>query len=487
MAEVSSPSAVPVRVPFVPVRDRVPLVRQAALAAAVWLAAAPVALAQPAPTPQATAGSAVAQSPVPAQAPAPASPSPSPSRLPAWLQVHAEQRTRYETIDARYRLSEVGGDQQLGFRTRFQVGVSSGGAWGFAEIQDSRIELNDSASTVGTGAVAKTKVQQLHGGLAWRNVAGRGLTLQIEGGRFSRNIGSRRLISRNIYGNATTAYDGAIASVAGKSWSVMALATRPVFYTYPGLQRDARFNGLRFGGLYATTSRVKAANVDLYGLVWHEGGNTPAATRRSLNTVGARIYGAFGPKRRADYENEITVQRGEVGPRAHRAWMQHARVGYHFDETAWKPNVLAVWDYASGDADPTEAKSGAFDPLIGDRRFEFGPVGLYGLIARTNLISPGVWVILHPTPPLETWLQVRGVWLAQARDRWRPAGLGNASGTAGRHVGTQVEWRTRYRFTSHLDFDGGLTVLDESHFARVLKPSPHGHAVHLYAGLDLHF
>ncbi len=167
--------------------------------------------------------------------------------------------------------------------------------------------------------------------------------------------------------------------------------------------------------------------------------------------------------------------------------MQHARVGYHFDDTAWTPNVLAVWDYASGDADPTDAKSGAFDPLIGDRRFEFGPVGLYGLIARTNLISPGLWVILHPTAPLETWLQLRGIWLAESRDRWRPGGLAEVTGASGSHVGTQLEWRTRYRFGPHLEFDGGVTVLDESRFLRTLKPSAHGHAVHFYAGLDLHY
>lgn len=459
------------------------------MAAALWLSAVHVALAQTAPAATVSTGTAVpaatAQAPVPAPSPTPAAAPP--SLLPPWLQVHAEQRTRYETIDARYRPSEVGGDQQLGFRTRFQVGVTSARAWAFAELQDSRVELDDSASTVGTGAVAKTKVQQLHAGLAWRNVAGRGLTLQIEGGRFSRNIGSRRLISRNIYGNSTTAYDGAIASAAGKSWSAMALATRPVVYTYPGLQRDPRFNGLRLSGLYLTSTKARRANADLYALIWRDGGGTPAATRRSLNTVGGRLLGQFGHDGRADYEAELTFQGGEVGPRRQRAWMQHGQVGYHFPRAPWKPYVLAVWDYASGDADPTDDVNGGFDPLIGDRRFEFGPVGLYGLIARSNLISPGAWVIVRPVAPLETWLQVRGVWLAQARDRWRPAGLGNAAGTAGRHVGTQVEWRTRYRFTSHFDFDGGVTVLEESYFVQVLKPSPHGRSLHLYAGLDLHY
>lgn len=438
----------------------------------------------------AVAVSARAQTPAPA-APAPAPPAPaaptSEPHLPAWLQVHVEQRTRYETVDVRYRAAEVGGDQQLDFRTRFQVGASSPRAWAFAEIQDSRITLHDSASTIGVGAMARTKVQQLHAGLAWRNVKGRGLTLQIEGGRFSRNVGGRRLISRNVYGNSTTAFDGLIAAAAGKTWSLSALATRPVFYTYPALTRDPRFDGLRFGGLHFTTSRMRQANADLYALVWHDGGGTTASARRELNTLGARMFGQFGQGGRADYEAELTYQGGSVGPRTHRAWMQHGQVGYHFPHTPWRPHVLAIWDYASGDADPGDTKSGAFDALIGDRRFELGPIGLYGLLGRSNLVSPGAWVILRPTAPLETWLQVRGVWLAEARDRWRPAGLVDPTGTAGRHVGTQVEWRTRYRFTSHVEFDGGVTVLDESDFLRALKPSLPAHAVHVYAGIDLRY
>ena len=84
-------------------------------------------------------------------------------------------------------------------------------------------------------------------------------------------------------------------------------------------------------------------------------------------------------------------------------------------------------------------------------------------------------------------MQVRGIWLAQARDRWRSTGLADATGAAGRHVGEQVEWRTRYRITPHLDFDGALTLFKEGAFVRAVKPSPHGRSVHLYAGLDLHY
>ncbi|MEP7118198.1 MAG: alginate export family protein [Acidobacteriota bacterium] len=423
----------------------------------------------------------------------PPTPPPAPSAarsaalMPKWLQVHVEQRTRYETVDARYRPTEVGGDQQLDFRERLQVRASTSRAWLFGEVQDTRASLVDSASTVGASAVTKTKVVQLHAGYAWRDLGAHKTTLQIEAGRISRDLGSRRLLSRNLYSNSTNAYDGAIARAAGKTWSLTALAIRPLFYTYPKVARDPRYDKLVMSGLYFTSTRKRAANADLYALIWNDGSGVATATRRKLNTFGGRLFGQFGPERRAEYETELTWQGGSVGPRDHRAWMQHGQVGYNFPKARWKPRVLAVWDYASGDADPTDDTNGTFDSLYGDRRFEFGPLGLYGLIARANLVSPGAWVIVKPTAPLETWLQVRGLWLAQARDRWRAVGIGDATGQAGRHVGTQVEWRARYRFTPHFDFDGGVTLFDESHFVEVLRPSPHGHAVYMYAGIELKY
>ena len=465
-------SVVSVRASFVPIRSGVPRPWRAALVVALLLGAARVTGAQ---TPTAPAP--------PAQPPAPASRSP----LPDWLQVHAEQRTRYETIDARYRPNEVGGDQQLDFRTRFQVRVSSPRTWAYTEIQDSRIALNDSASTVGTAQVLNTHVLQLHAGLAWKDVGARKVSVQIEAGRFSRDFGFRRLIARNLYRNTTNAFDGLVGRVSGKTWAVHTLATRPVYYTYPALTRDPRFDRLRFGGLYATTNRVRQANADLYALIWRDGGAMPAADRRRLNTVGGRLFGQFGPGRRAEYELELTLQSGVVGGRAHRAWSAHAQVGHTWADTRWRPRVLALWDYASGDADPTDQRSGAFDLLMGARRFEFGPVGLYNLLPRSNLMSPSGWLLLKPTGALDTSLQVRASWLAEARDRWRSMGLVDATGAAGRHIGEQAEWRSRYRFSSHLDFDGAVTVFREGAFVRALKPSPKGRAVHLYAGLDLHY
>jgi hypothetical protein len=268
-----------------------------------------------------------------------------------------------------------------------------------------------------------------------------------------------------------------LGRIAGASWSQQAFVTRPVFYTYPAHTRDPRLDRLRFSGLYLTLTRHPSANVDLYGLVWRDGPSVPAADRRALYTVGGRVFGRLGASGRADYEVDTAAQGGSVGRLQRRAWFQHSQIGY-----AWP---RALWDYASGDADPTDSKSGAFDALLGTRRSDLGPGGLQGLLARSNLVSPGVSVVARPTATLETGLHVRGVWLAEARDEWRPSGLVDATGGTGRSVGTQTEVRVRYRIIPSLEFDGAVTMFDEGRFVRALRPSTKGRATHVYAGFDV--
>ena len=403
------------------------------------------------------------------------------------MQVHFEHRTRYETIDARYRPTEEGGDQQLDFRTRLQLRVATRRFWAYSETQDARITLDDSASTVSALQETKTKVLQLHGGVAWRDLGARKLGLQFEAGRFSRDFGFRRLIARNIYRNTTNAYDGVIARVSGESWSLQALATRPVFYTYPALTRDPRFEHLRFGGLYFASTARRALNVDGYALIWRDGRSMPEPERRSYDTTGLRVFGQFGPDRRVEYEVEAAAQWGELGARTQRAWFQHSQLGYNWPAVRWQPRLLMLWDHASGDRDPDDQRNGAFDPLLGARRFEFGPVGLYGLIGRSNLSSPGVWLLVKPAGFIDVSVQLRGVWLAEARDRWRPSGLVDPTGQSGTRVGTQAEYRLRYRFNRHVEFDGGLVTFDEGAFVRALKPSPKGRATFVYLGTEFKF
>jgi Alginate export len=407
--------------------------------------------------------------------------------LPSWMQLHGEVRLRYETLDTRYRPTEVGGDQQLDFRTRFQIRLTARNFWLYSETQDSRIALDDSASTVNSSHELGTKALQLYGGASWKDLGSRKLSFQVEGGRLTRDWGARRLVARNIYRNTTTPFDGVLARVGGKAWSLQALASRPVYYTYPDMERDHRFDSELFGGLYFTTTARRPLSGDAYVLVLSDGHTVPLALRRRFDTPGFRLFGQVGPGRRVEYEAETAVQVGTLGPLTHRAWFNHSQLGYSWPDARLRPRLLAMWDYASGDRDPTDTNSGAFDALFGDRRAELGPIGIFGIVSRSNLNSPAVHLFLRRGTAADFSVQLRGVWLAEARDRWRPANLWDPTGRAGTHVGTQADFRLRYRVGPHFEFDGGLTLFDEGAFVRALKPSPNGRATFVYLATEFKF
>ena len=253
------------------------------------------------------------------------------------------------------------------------------------------------------------------------------------------------------------------------------------------MERDHRFDSELFGGLYFTTTSRKAASGDAYVLVLSDGNSVPLAMRRRFDTPGFRLFGQFGPDRRVEYEVETAGQFGTLGPLTHQAWFTHSQLGYGWPEARFRPRLLAIWDYASGDRNPTDTKSGAFDSLFGDRRAELGPIGIWGIVSRSNLNSPAVQLFLRHGSNADFSVQLRGVWLAEARDRWRPANLWDPTGQAGTHAGTQTDFRLRYRVGRHFEFDGGLTFFDEGAFVRALKPSPDGHATFVYLATDFKF
>jgi hypothetical protein len=415
----------------------------------------------------------------PAQPPAPA--------LPPWLAFHGSQRTRYETTDHRYGPSEDGGDQQLAFRSRFAVQTTHPAFWSLTEVEDARVSLADSASTLSASHETGVKVLQLHVGARRRNLWGRGLDAQIEVGRFSRDFGDRRVLARQVDRNATSAFDGAIGRLAGATWAVQGLHLRPRIYTYPSFAVDPRFRGLAVSGVYATSTRRASMNADIYLLRLQDGDGAPRATARRMTIPGVRMLGALDASRRWDYEVEAVGQWGRVGDLPHRAGFVHGQVTRQWPRAPWRPRLFAMYDHATGDADPADRRSGTYDPLFGARRFELGPSGIYLLVARTNLRSPALQLALRPVPAMELTIQQRRVWLAAARDRWRSSNLADPTGAAGADIGWQTDVRLRYRWRQYFEFDGAVVVLQEGGFPRQLKPSPSGHTTFLTTALEVRF
>ena len=177
---------------------------------------------------------------------------------------------------------------------------------------------------------------------------------------------------------------------------------------------------------------------------------SPCATCRASTARSLRA-----PKlRQLDYELEGIVQFGDRGELDHSAFAGHLELGYTL-ALPWSPRLVGQFDYASGTADPNGDESHTFDPLFGARRGDLVVTGIFGPFRRSNILSPGVRVVASPRPDLKLQLKVRYWELAQARDAFVGTGLRDATGAAGRQLGTDVELSVQWSPTPWLTLDAG--------------------------------
>jgi hypothetical protein len=411
-------------------------------------------------------------------------------KLPDWLSISVEQRTRYETMDGSYKAGGQGGDQQIPLQTdvflearfdNFRIG---------GEFLDARQWGADEGSGVNNTHVDTTDMIQ--GYLAWadQNVFYSGLGAEAILGRQSLNLGSRRLVARNVFRNTINSFDGLRLRLTDyNNWQVNAFVTLPV-NRYPTSATELLDNKQDFdkadgktwfSGVFLEGFKlIGNMNGELYLYHLDEGDSKISATRnRRYFTPGARLY-RKAAKGKFDFQIEAIGQIGTVRSSTkstdstdlqHRAWYQHSEIGYTFD-IPWSPRFAAEYDYASGDKNPNDSKDQRFDTLYGARRFEYGPTGIYGAFARTNLNTPGYRLNFSPSSAIQAGIAHRFFWLAQDTDSWGSTGLQDKKGLSGDFVGHQLELTARWDVNSSLNFETGWTHLFKGQFAKNAPKAP---------------
>ena len=86
-------------------------------------------------------------------------------------------------------------------------------------------------------------------------------------------------------------------------------------------------------------------------------------------TTGARLAGKMPAG--LDYNVEMDVQRGSLGPDSVRAWAGHWQLRESL-ATAGAPHLTAEYNFASGDADPADGVRGTFDQLYPTAHDKYG-------------------------------------------------------------------------------------------------------------------
>jgi hypothetical protein len=364
-----------------------------------------------------------------------------------WLDVGFSERLRYETLDHRFRLGEVGSDGQLAQRTQLRIGIKNVAdplRFEF-EWEDSRVHFTDEDSMVNSTIVDKHDIVQLHFSLVLNHGAG-GPPSTLSVGRQAFDLGNRRLFTRNRFRNVSSRWDGV-------RWSVGSPGRRQLdtFFFMPVRLRmeewDRRLKGTYFWGAYFSAPWKFAIGTEFYYFGLRDDPESASSARRRFSTVGGRFFRTPQP-RKFGFEVESAWQFGERAELDHFAHMQHLQLSYAVD-APWQPILSGLYDYASGDKDPYDDDSGDFDTLFGDRRFEFGPTGIYNWMYRSNVSSPALYLVLNPIRRFEVLPSIRWLWLAQARAAWAGQGLRDPSGHSGTYVGSSMEWRLRYNIASY--------------------------------------
>jgi hypothetical protein len=410
--------------------------------------------------------------------------------LPKWLTMSVEQRTRYETLDGNYKSGGKGGDQQIAFQTDLFLEAHFKHLRAGAEFLDARQVGADKGSGINNTHVDEADFIQ--GYLAWsdQNVLFSGIGAEVIAGRQTLNFGSRRLVARNVFRNTINSFDGIRVRVLDyDNWQFNAFVTMPVgrypnksdqllddFHSWDEPEYQTWFSG----GFLEKYDIAWGINAELYLYHLDEGDRPRNQTRnRRYFTPGVRFY-LKPAKANFDFQLESIGQFGTVRATTnasdgkdltHEAWFQHVDVGYTFD-VPWTPRFAFEYDYASGDSNPKDNKDGRFDTLYGARRFDFGPTGIYGAFARSNINSPGYRIGINPRPNVQAFLSHRAFWLAEAKDSWTTANLRDKTGQTSDYIGQQLELSVRYDFNSSLNFETGWTHLFKGAFAKQTATSP---------------
>ena len=411
--------------------------------------------------------------------------------FPDWLSVSGTQRTRFENLDGRFRRGRTGGDQMLALRTIVLAELQTEPLTFGVELIDSRAVFDDSGTPINTTMVNPAEL--LQGYIAWHR---NGLfsasdNTVIRAGRLTLDVGSRRYVARSKYRNTINTFTG-----VELNWNNGHGQRLQAFYTLPvnrkpddpgslidnDIEFDEEDSKVRFWGLLLASDALFAdvrGEVFLFGIDEHD---VPGRASRNRDFVmpGLRIYRPKGTER-VDWLIESAVQVGESRASSaatdrrdldHLAYNVRVELGYTWVHR-WKPRLNFEFDIASGDDDPNDGDHGRFDTLFGARRLDFGPTGIYGAFARSNLVSPGLRLNLKPSPRTQLMACYRGFWLESRRDGWTTSGLRDASGTSGRFVAQQVEARARYALIpGNVDLEFGVTAAFDGRFMREAPGSP---------------
>jgi hypothetical protein len=384
--------------------------------------------------------------------------------LPQWFRLRGEFRERMEGFDG-LGFTTTRDDLYWLSRVRLNASVTASKQLSFqAQVQDARV----AKKTVGpTGTPFKAPFDLR---MAFADIGSPTGHVTVRAGRQELVYGDQRLIGHVSWLNAARTFDGVKATFRTKAFSTDVFASSVVRILDGELDKSG--NGNRFAGAYGTTTKlIPQATVEPYVLFKRDvnlRAEAGGVGTLKETTTGVRIAGRLPA--RLDYGVEMALQRGSLGTDDISAWAGHWQLRETFPGQA-AVRVTGEYNFASGDADPTDNVRGTFDQLYPTPHDK---TGLADQIGWRNVHHARAGFEITPFKGVPVSTNYHSWWLAEERDAIYNVGnavVGRvATGAADRHVGQEIDVQVSRAITPQIQAAAGYAHIFPGPFLKEATP-----------------
>lgn len=295
-------------------------------------------------------------------------------------------------------------------------------------------------------------------------------------GRQAVNLGDTRLVGSPQWAYIPRMYDGARVYWRFSRVRVEGLILSPVRLTNAGWNKPEF--GERLIGTYNSISLWKGSTLELYDLHRRQnrnGGFTGIGTLR-VDSYGAHWFGPLPAGFRYNFEG--IWQGGRIGLLPHRANAWSVQIGKRSSLGRKPLDSFVEYKYASGESRADH--SGAFDQLYPAAHDKLGHADLIGWRNNRNVKALSVWTF---SKSITLNFMYNNTWLADRRDAlYNLQGRAiarSASGTAGSHVGQEIDAFGAYK-RSGFSIGAGYGYFFAGEFVRRTTPAVTPHYAYVF-------
>lgn len=386
-------------------------------------------------------------------------------QLPQWLRFSGDYRARFEGVDGIRHRDASDAYLLSRFRLNMKIQPKSWLKFNF-QGQDARVYgLNQRPLGAPFQDVMDLRMAFVEIGDTETKWFG------IRAGRQELVFGEQRLVGHGNWFNTARTFDAARLTLRHKGYRLDAFAASVVN------MRDGEFNrladGNNFHGLYGGIEKlVPNAVIEPY-VFWRLAPRilNESGVRSNLDSKTAGFRWAGKLPRNFDYGTEIAKQTGGLGTDSVGAWAGHWRLGYTVTNLRFKPRFIGEYNFASGDRDAKDGRRGTFDILYPTPHDKYG---LANQVGWKNIHHARFGPEFKPHAKWTIGANYHSWWLASLTDSLYSATgaalFRSPAGTAGRHVGQELDAQVFYTMNKQLQIAGGVGHIFPGAFLRNVSP-----------------